>query len=135
MQIDSIGKVMVVSVCSREKRKDTGFMPVRKRYLGSHIAKVEKLAHEQQALFYILSGKYGLLRGDDLVGDYDYPLIDPHVEILALMVQNQLGPPKPNRVDFYTKKKPSWEPYLTVMRIAAEKAQVELCVYYLADDD
>jgi hypothetical protein len=128
-------KVIVCSICSKVKSSEEGLVPARKRYQGSHIAKVEAMALEQGAPFFILSGKFGLLAAEDDVGNYDYLLIEEDVQELADKIQAKLYEHKIGVVHFYTKLKPQWEPYGKALSIACRTAKVGLTTHRLDPND
>src|SRR5258706_4802441 len=101
----------VCTIRSKEKRKDEGLLPARKRYIGSHISKVEKIAKEGSLRFFILSGCYGFISGDKGIPYYDYLLLEDKVENLALKVRSQLQEHGVEELNFYTKTKQNWLPY------------------------
>jgi hypothetical protein len=128
-------KVIVCSICSKVKSSEEGLVPARKRYQGSHIAKVEAMALEQGAPFFILSGKFGLLAGDDGVRNYDYLLADDGVQELTDKIQAKLYEHKIGVVYFYTKLKPQWELYGKALSTACQAAEVELRICRLDPND
>lgn len=127
---------IVCSICSREKDKSKGALPARERYLGSHIKIAEAAAQKDGLLFFILSGKYGLLSAYEVVEYYDYLLKEGDVMRLALRLHGQLirSPLHIEEIRFYTKTKPAWWPYRDALQQAAGKAKIKLQVIELPDD-
>jgi hypothetical protein len=126
---------VVCSICSRAKDDDKNLLPARKRYVGSHIAIVENNSKELGQPFYILSGLYGFISGDELIPDYDYLLDANRVPALVAKVTSQLLSAEVGEVRFYTKRKPNWEPYLLALTQATDTLGVKLTVKLLGDDD
>lgn len=126
---------IVCSICSRQKKEGAGLLPARERYLGTHISKVEGVALRRNMSFFILSGVYGLIPGDEGIPNYDYLLEAGHAPRLAELIKAQFSAYNIGKVDFHTKLKSTWEPYLTALKIAADASGVEVAVTKLADSD
>ncbi len=65
------GKILICTICSRDKDRQEGCLPAIKRYNSPRIDKVFSLAQEGGHAFAILSGKYGLLSPEDPIPYYD----------------------------------------------------------------
>ena len=123
------------SICSHEKREEEGLLPARERYLGSHIAKVEREASQEGLPFFILSGVYGLIPAEEGISYYDQSLTVVGVPFLTIKVHSQLRQYGLDAVHFFTKTKTSWEPYLEALKLATESLGVMLCIHELLEDD
>jgi hypothetical protein len=126
---------IVCSICSRQKKEDAGMMPARERYLGTHISKVEGIALRRNLSFFVLSGKLGLLPGDECIPYYNYLLEADKVPELAELIKLQLSAYNIGKIYFHTKLKPTWQPYLSALQLAADDLRVEVAVAELADSD
>jgi hypothetical protein len=127
-------KAVVCSICSREKDPRDNNLPARLRYLGSHIAMAERVAKDEGHPFFILSGKYGFISGNELILSYDLLLTAELVDELAETVAKQLSIEGVQEIRFYTKRKPAWAPYLLALQTAASSVGTKLTVYYMPDD-
>ena len=130
-----MAKVAICSICSRAKKEDEGPLPAAQRYIGSHIAKVQKIAEEQRRPFFILSGVYGFVSAEEEIPYYDHLLVASEVGSLVTKIQAQLKQHGVEEVLFYTKNKPAWEPYLDALRQAANAIGVKLVVEEMGADD
>lgn len=128
-------QTIVCSICSRQKDPRKELLPARERYLGTHIRLVEGKAARRNLSFFVLSGKYGLIPGDECIEHYDYLLEADGVAELAKLIKNQLAAFNISKVCFYTKLKPNWEPYRTALQIASDAMGVEFSINELADTD
>lgn len=126
---------IVVSICSKQKSEEPGPLPARKRYQGSHIAKVEAAAIEKELPFFVLSGRHGLIPADKPVEYYDYLLVKEEVVVLSGLIGFQLKKYGIKEIFFYTKRKPAWEPYLEALKHACARNNVHLVVRELGEDD
>lgn len=112
---------LAATICSRQKDPDVTMMPAHRRYLGAHVAYARARARDMGLPFFVLSGKFGLLRDDDPVPYYDYRLGMHDVEWLARIVVAQYGGLRVTHVWFWHEAKESWGPYLKVMTTAAAR--------------
>lgn len=128
-------QIAVCSICSRVKDENKELLPARKRYLGSHVLKVEKIALEQKHPFFILSGVYGFISGEEKIPTYDHLLAEDEVSALAEKIQAQIEKSGASEIHFYTKNKPNWKPYRVALEQAAQSVNVELSVHELAEND
>lgn len=127
-----MAKVIVCTVCSKDKDLRPGLIPARQRYLGSQIAHVAKIGHDSGLPFYILSGKLGPISADELIGLYDYLLEETEVDALAGKIIRRLELEKITKVIFFYKSKPGWRPYAEAMRRAAYATDTTLHTVMLA---
>lgn len=106
-------------------KKETDIpVPAQELYLAPHIQATKKIADTSGLPFFILSGKYGLLAGADLVSNYDYYLEASAVESLASMMAEQIKDRGITEIDFYFEDKESWKPYKDAMTGASLKAGI-----------
>ncbi len=115
---------IICTVCSRVKRTDEGLLPAYERYLGDHIKPVQKIAEKERVLFFILSGKYGLIPAEEKIPDYDYYLETTKVDELATKVSEQIKEHGITTIDYYGETKESRKPYNDVMSKGATLAGI-----------
>lgn len=126
MQKGSFMKYLVTTCC-KEKRNDKKLLPVIDRYLDPRLRQVFNISKDLNTEFLILSGKYGLLRPNDLIPYYDQILTDEQVAKLVERVLNQLQTLKVSELIIYGKDKntnQSWKPYYAVLQSACEKLKI-----------
>jgi hypothetical protein len=128
-------KVVMCSICSREKDNREIPLPARIRYAGTHVASVEYQAKREQLPLYILSGLHGFISGDEEILNYDYLLTTKKVPELVQKLIPQLAALGVGEIRFYTKRKPNWEPYLLAIQQAADPLGIRLLVRNLAEND
>ena len=107
-------------------------MPARLRYIAPHIKLTEKIASDAGLPFFILSGKYGLIRGDQEIPNYDYYLEESAVEDLIKLVTKQIRDNNTTEIDFYTKQKQTWAPYQNAIQKSSDFAGVLLNIHLLS---
>jgi hypothetical protein len=73
----SEGGILLVA-CSRRKLKTRLAVPARLLYRGPAFGIALKIAARYGLELYILSAKYGIIRGDDLITTYDQKLTEPY---------------------------------------------------------
>lgn len=122
---------IICTICSKVKLEDGKLLPARMRYTAPHISVVEKIAQEQDAPFYILSGKYGLISGDLKIPNYDYYLEPSATGILSQKIANQLKECGITEIHFYKEKKPTWAPYEIALQKGADLAEIKLTTHTL----
>lgn len=127
-------RIAVCSICSRVKNHDKALLPARLRYLGEHIKVVEEESRRQKASFFILSGVYGFISGEEPIEDYDSLLSFDEVPGLVTLVGRQLRRFGVTEVHFYCKNKKDWLPYQSLIRQAAAAQQITLVSHELKDD-
>ncbi len=124
--------VIVCTICSREKDKGNRPMSACERYKGDHIAAIQTIARAAEKSYYILSGKFGLLKESEPVPDYDYTLRDKEeIKRLSYLVASRLLQDGVKQVLLYTKLKSTWAPYVRAMELACERSGVNLRIEYL----
>lgn len=116
---------VVATICSRKKRDDKDLLPVRERYLGDHVISARLEAEKAGLPLYILSGKFGLVSGDDLIPDYDYYLVQESGELVN-MVKMQMEEAGITEIDFYYEDSEKWAPYTATLTKAAGLAGVSV---------
>ncbi len=116
----------IATICSRRKQEDSSLLSAQERYTGDHVNTVGNIARDSNLLFFILSGKYGLIPADQPIPYYDFYLENEHVEALTHLVSKQLQEAGITALNFYTEDKESWAPYITTISKGAELVEVAL---------
>jgi hypothetical protein len=119
----------LITTCCKEKRTNTKLLPAIDRYLDPRIKHVFNIARDINAGFVILSGKYGLLKPEELIPYYDKVLTDKEVDEMVSKVTNQLRKLDVSELIVYGLDKNTfhgWRPYYTVL----EKACTQLDILY-----
>lgn len=116
---------VVATICSKEKNIDSELMPAHERYLGDHVRAARTVAEDSTLPLYILSGKFGLISGDDIIPDYDYYL-EKETEELINLVASQMQEAGISEIEFYHKDKEAWKPYASTLTSAARQAGVQV---------
>ena len=122
------------TICSRVKRNDEGLLPAKLRYLGDHVPFSEKMAAQLSVPFYIMSGKLGLISGDEPIPDYDYYLEMDKAAELAPTIEGQIKAAGITEIDYYTKDGEKWKPYGLALQTAADACGVKLNTVILGPD-
>ena len=88
-------KSLLIISCSLKKDKAPGKLPALWRYKGPFYLTLHKIIRENQWPKYldvlIISAKYGLLKSDDLIEDYDRKMDGPRANELRPQVQADLN--------------------------------------------
>ena len=117
--------------CSAEKDQSEGELPSIERYQGPRLQSVYSASKNLGLRFLILSGKYGILEPSDPILNYDYVLKSSEVERHSKLVAGQLKALGVKDLIFFTRKALFVKPYSECIRLATEKAGVELYIVYL----
>ena len=115
--------------CSAEKSNAPGKIPAIERYTSRRIQWVNKRAQRQGEAFFIVSGKYGLIKVEEEIAYYDYLLkndaLKEHIQLLSRQLSN-LGI---QQVTFFARPisiDPNILPYLKSIEEASRMGQVSL---------
>lgn len=125
-------KRVVCAICSRAKAK--GPLPPSELYLGTHIKKVAAHAEQAGVPFFVLSGLYGFIESSTLVHSYDYLLTEEGVKELSGRIAAQLIEHRIGFVNLFAKRKPSWQPYIEALLLAAGSTDTVIDFDWLPDD-
>ena len=78
-------KILIATICCREKDRTEGLLPAIRRYRSDRIRKVHSLARKAGLSFAILSGQFGLIDGEEPIPYYDKLMGDDDLgEIIGL---------------------------------------------------
>jgi cytoplasmic iron level regulating protein YaaA (DUF328/UPF0246 family) len=67
-------KTLIITSCSKKKDQSRGEMKSAKRYCGQFFNLTQQFAYKNDYDLLIISAKYGLLRPDDMIENYDLRL-------------------------------------------------------------
>ncbi len=121
-----MGMKIICTICSRNKDEAPGLVPAVKRYTGKHIPFAEALAKKSGPPLFFLSGKYGLISGQENIPYYDYRLEEDRLGELVKIIVGQIRKNKISEIEFYYEDKPSWVIYRRAIESAAEEAGIIL---------
>jgi hypothetical protein len=118
---------VILTICSKEKDSRVGDLPASKRYKSARITKVGTIAKRKGLPLFILSGKYGLVAGDDNIPYYDHLLTQDEVVEMAALVARQTKHIGITEIELYAKaKQGSWTSYYEVIERVATEQGVKL---------
>lgn len=120
--------------CSKDKDDSKGDMPAIQRYQSTRINSVYSAAMSLGFRFIILSGEFGLLEPCEPIPYYDHLLLSSEVAEHSNLVANQLDSLGLKELIFFTRKAPIVKPYRDCIKIACNKAGVDLKYIYLDED-
>ena len=115
--------------CSAEKSNAPGRIPAIERYTSHRIHWVNKHALRHGDAFFIVSGKYGLIKAEEEIVYYDYLLISDALEEHIQLLAQQLSKLGIQQVTFFTRPiniDPNILPYLKSIEEACRLSQVSL---------
>ena len=118
---------VICTYCSESKNKLLVKSPAIQIYKSLRISAIYKIANDLGVPFFILSGKHGLLKADELIYNYDYLLRPEKVNDHALKVAEQLKIKKIKNLIFFTKSISidlNIKPYLDCIKKATSEAKV-----------
>ncbi|MEK7068678.1 MAG: DUF6884 domain-containing protein [Patescibacteria group bacterium] len=122
---------IVCTICSRVKSEESVVLPAQERYLAPHIAQAKVFAEMLELPYYILSGKFGLVRADEPVPYYDHRLKEDEIDRVAGWVMSRIAQDKITHINFCAEQKPTWAPYEEILRRACERTGVILTLHLI----
>src|SRR5579875_3610955 len=119
-----------ITYCSREKDHSPMLLPALQRYKSQRIRRVKAAADSQGVAFYILSGKFALLKAAEPIPYYDHLLTQLEVDQLAERVAGQLKREGLSKVIFFVSaaRTASVEPYEQTIRRACAMEEIDFSV-------
>lgn len=118
-----------VTYCSARKRPDAGLLPARERYDSERIREVARRAAAERARPLILSGRFGLLTGDEAIPWYDHLLTEAEVPDVAARAGAAIRALGVREIVWFSvgpRLDPRIAPYERAIRMAAAQARVAL---------
>ena len=120
--------------CSHLKDEDPAPLRAIDRYQSQRIQHVYQQSIENQVRFFILSGKFGLIRPDTEILSYDHLLSADEVDAMITKAQTQLKPQNIKTLFYFTaspQDQPAVQAYLDVMVAACSAEKIECRVTLL----
>lgn len=114
--------VCYITYCSKEKKKSARPLSALERYQSPRIHQVHDEAERDGADFRILSGRFGLIRGDERIPWYDHLLQSSEVGKMVERVAQGLAGYR--EAVFFYREGDYIEPYAETMRRAAESGKI-----------
>ena len=107
----------LLTTCCAAKRPEPEPLPAVRRYVSPRIDLSIRLARRLGLPLLILSGVYGVLRGDEGVPYYDHALQPDEVEDLLPAVVDRLRELEVSSLALVVRARgtPGWEPYLELI--------------------
>ena len=124
--------------CSAEKDRSQGELPAIQRYRSHRIRSVYVAAMSLGLKFLILSGKYGILEPSDPIQYYDHLLQSSEVTEHSKRVADQLKTLGVKDLIFFAESfsdDENLKPYFDCIKLASQKAGIELKYVYLPTND
>jgi hypothetical protein len=122
----------IVTICSKNKDGSTGDIAAYLRYKSNRINEVMKVATKKKLPFFILSGKYGLIKHDQPIPFYNHLLVNEETDRLAKIISDQIINYGINSITFYAKPKlQDWAAYYDALEKAASMAKINLDIHTL----
>jgi len=134
LRLNAAGKILICTICCREKDQAEGLLPALQRYRSSRIKTVSKLSRKAGWPFAILSGKYGLISADEPIPYYDRLMGE---DDLGKIIEKNTVFLKKNGIKmiFFLIPAPAIDPhvvpYLKSMEAAAESTGSELKIIFV----
>ena len=124
--------------CSAGKDTSEGELLAIQRYQSHRIKSVYKAAMSLGLKFLILSGEYGILEPTDPIPYYEHLLIPSEVQEHSVNVAGQLEEFGVKELIFFARsitEDENLQPYIDCIRIATQKAGIELKIIDLPSND
>ena len=125
---------ILATYCSKDKNESKTPLPAVELYMDERIYQLAALAIRNNSPFYILSGKYGLIRGDSHIRYYDHLLTEDEVAAHSKLVADQIKDDGITEIHFYgesIEKDPNVKAYYKCLNNAAENSGIMLEINYL----
>jgi hypothetical protein len=100
-------------------------------YKSNRILSLYGTAIEQKVGFIILSGKFGIISPTDKIDYYDHLLIATEVQAHAELISTQIKAKGISKIVFFMnslEQDTNLQPYLDCMKMACQKANIQLTV-------
>lgn len=103
------------------------------RYIATRVKRVMKIAKKANLPFFILSGKYGLIKYDQPIPYYDHLLQNKEINKIVRIVSKQIIDNNIDCIDFYAKPKShDWIAYYEVLEKAANLSKINMNIHHLS---
>ena len=127
-------KILVCTICCREKVRGEDPLPAIERYRSRRIQKIFRLAEKAGLEFAILSGKFGLLSPDEPISYYDQLLIEADISSISDRIAIFLKEHSIRKILFLLpdpKTDSKLRPYIESMRQGSRNAEVLIRIQYV----
>jgi hypothetical protein len=124
---------ILATYCSKEKNESEELLPAHKRYQSKRIERLNAIASEKRMPFYILSGKFGLIKADHPIAYYDHLLIDSEVASHAKFVASQIIDNDITEIEFLSRtieEDPQLASYHKCIQMTAEIANIHINIIH-----
>jgi len=119
--------ILHVTYCSKDKSSQSGKIPASERYSSDRIKNIQRLSKKRDENFSILSGKFGLIKADTLIPEYDKLLVKEDVPEMLPKVREQLRKESPSKVIYHTREVEGKRvPYFQLLKKACSEENVDL---------
>jgi len=125
MNNDCYGSFIVVTACAVNKSDEP--KPARELYKSTRIKKIDEICRRYNVPFYILSGKYGLICGNEIIEPYEQKMDFKRAMELIPDITNKLLSLKDHGLEevvFYAAG--SNKAYHVAIEQACQQAQIQL---------
>src|SRR5689334_22043512 len=115
------------TACSRKKLGKEEPVAAVDRYVSENVWGVYEFSRREGITFRILSGKFGLLKADDKIPNYDYLLREEDVWDLKERLKRQLGLEGITKLTFFAEDReehPNWGPYYNAITAACKDLRI-----------
>lgn len=121
---------VIVTICSKSKNDSAGEIPAYLRYTSPRINKALEIACKENEPYFILSGKFGLIKYNEPIPFYDHLLTKSEINNLVNLVSKQISDNGIDVVDFYAEpRQGDWVAYYMVLEQAVDITETTINVY------
>jgi len=119
---------ILCTICCKEKRKHSGLLPARLRYISKRIDFVGQESRRLNVPYLIFSGKYGLIEPDYEIPDYDKLLKLEDVDEIKILLKQQLTEKRVSAITFYGRAKSTegWGAYYAAIEQSCEELDIPI---------
>jgi len=124
------------TICCKEKRNDKEPIESINRYISERIKSIYEKSKKDAVEFRILSGKFGLLKLNEKIPNYDYQLFAKKVPEMVQIVCKQLSSQNIGKVIFFAgnpKLNPDWKPYINLIQKSCSNLDIFLEMKYIQE--
>ncbi len=124
---------ILATYCSALKNETVELVASHKRYKSNRIESIRIKAQNLAIPFFILSGKFGLIRSDQPIPYYDHLLVMAEVESHSKLVAEQIKEAGISKIEFFSRsihEDPNIKAYLDCMKMACETNSIPLQIIH-----
>jgi hypothetical protein len=127
LHYNQVMKTAYCTYCSKQKSDEEGDLPAIQRYRSQRIAQVSLQAMMDGCVFFILSGKYGLIGPDYPLPYYDHLLQPDEITGMTQRVAEQIRTNGVEEIQYFSND-PEHDSTLTPYQMVIEKSCQAACV-------